>query len=211
MKNGIAIGFKNYLLPVLLFGTLIGLNEIVTGSISSPYRTILVSTITIGLLSFARLRISEAGTSLLIILVAILFKLNTAGFHNCTVNILLCGPAALFILGISFEIFAGFFSSKASLSKSDPVLICVFATLMSFALFGFMNTFLLSVWNPSRLFEYVLIKGALTAVLSGGLTYASILFLNSFHQKVRLNVYVLNSILFVLITGFWMLGSYGLL
>ena len=46
--------FKRNYLWILLFGSLIGLNETLIGSINMPYRSVVLSTITLSLLSLAR-------------------------------------------------------------------------------------------------------------------------------------------------------------
>jgi hypothetical protein len=57
MATGLTAFLKKNLLWILLFGTLIGLNEALIGSLSFPYRSVVLSVITIALLSFARLKI----------------------------------------------------------------------------------------------------------------------------------------------------------
>ena len=74
---------KNHLL-IILSGSLIGLNETLVGSAGIPYHSVVLSTITLVLLSLARFYIPGKGTSLAIIGIALLFKMNSMGIHACT-------------------------------------------------------------------------------------------------------------------------------
>lgn len=201
---------KKYLLWILLFGTLIGLNETIIGSVSMPYRSVILSTITLTLLSIARLKIQKPGTSVLIILIAVLFKINNMGFHSCTTNVFLCGPATLLLLGISYEVFATLFFSRIKIKYLHLALTCGITAILAFSLFAVMNTFILNSWGVSRLTEYILIKASLTALVSGGISMLVLYLVQNFKNlnNTGFKPVAINSILSFLIIAFWLFGSF---
>jgi hypothetical protein len=201
---------KKYLLWILLFGTLIGLNETMIGSVSVPFRSVILSTVTLTLLSIARLKIQKSGTSILIILIAVLFKINNIGFHTCTTNVFLCGPATLLLLGISYEVFATLLISTSKIKYLHLALTCGITAIIAFSLFGVMNTFILNSWKISRLTEYILVKAPLTALATGGISML-LLYVVRNNKKINfvdLKSIAINSMLGFLIIIFWVFGSF---
>ena len=77
---------KKHLIWILLLGTLIGLNETLVGSMHLPFRSVLLSCTLLLILVLGRYLIPKPGTSLLIVGVAVLFKVN---------NLVVIMPAAL--------------------------------------------------------------------------------------------------------------------
>jgi hypothetical protein len=200
---------KNVLL-VLLFGTLIGLNETLIGSFHIPYRSVFLSSIALALLSIARIKIPQTGSSLLIILIAILFKLNNVGLHNCTTNALLCGPSALLSLGIGFELFAALFLSKTSIKYLNIILTCILTSIVGFSLFGILNAYILKAWDTPMLLNYIFVKATFTAIVSAGIS-SVVLYLAKFSKDLdfaRWERYLINSILGCLIIAFWLFGTF---
>jgi hypothetical protein len=200
---------KKNLLWILLFGTLIGLNETIIGSVSMPFRSVILSTITLTLLSIARLKIRKSGTSFLIIMIAVLFKINNIGFHSCTTHVFLCGPATLIFLGISYEIFAILFSTAIRIKYLQLVLTCGITAIVAFSLFALMNTFILNSWNMSRLTEYIMIKAPITSIASGVISVLILYLVRTFKNinYAGFNLIVINSILSCLIVASWIFGS----
>lgn len=122
---------------------------------------------------------------------------------------LLCGPTALALLGISYEIFSGFFLTKPSPSFLKYSLTCGFSALSAFGVFGLMNTYILGYWDPARLMEYFFIKGTLTAIFSSIITLIGITAVKTIKQQhlLRLNPSYSSSILGLIIIALWLFGS----
>jgi hypothetical protein len=199
---------RNNVLRILLFGTLIGLNEAFTGSLSIPYRSVLINSITIALLLFARLKVPHRWSSLIIVAIAVLFKLNNTGFHTCTMNVFLCGPTALLLLGISFEVYAGLFIRKIPTTFWGVILTTGITALTAFLLFGTLNTFVLNVWSVSRFLEYSFVKGLMTVMASIVLTVPGV-HLNSYANKHPLtNLNIAYNLIIVFVICSWIFGSF---
>lgn len=90
---------KRDFLWIILFGSLIGLNETLLGGMHMPNKSVVLSVITLLLLCIARFQFPKPGTSLLMIAVAVLFKITDLGINGCKVE-------GMVMLGVSFEIFA---------------------------------------------------------------------------------------------------------
>jgi hypothetical protein len=199
---------KKNIILILFFGTLIGLHETFTGNLNIPYRSVILSSISIAILAFARVKIPRPGTSFLIMLIAVVFKLNHTGFHTCTTNILLCGPAALMLTAIGYELSAALFLRKNLMKPISHLFTCATTALFSFSLFAMMNTFILNVWEADRLINHIFLRGTLTAIYS---YLIILLFLSVFRiinlKTITKNNYVTYSILSLCITVFWILGS----
>ncbi len=204
-------GFKKNILWILLFGSLVGMNETFLGSFSLPYRSVILSTITIFLFSLARYKIPLRWTTILIAGIAVMFKLNNLGIYNCSSNVLLCGPTALLLLGISYEVFAGLFNLRRQNTLRNYFLTCIFTALFAFGAFAILNTFILSVWDFGKLFEYAFIRASMTATFSGLLSIFTIYNIRSFNQQIFFNPYLVKSILGILVIGLWLFGSFSIL
>jgi len=200
---------KKYLLWVVYIGTLIGLNETLIGSFHLPYRSVILSSITLTLLSLGRIKIPKAGTSLFIILIAVLFKINNIGYHSCTSNVFLCGPAALLLLGLSYEIFATILSSKTQVRYYQIIQICILTSIFAFSLFGLMNTIILKSWNSTMLLNYIFFRATLTAIASSCISILGFYLIRTFkiENLIKYNPYVVYGILGCLTIGLWLFGS----
>lgn len=201
---------RNYLW-IILFGSLIGLNETLIGSINMPYRSVVLSSITLFLLSLARYYFPKKGASLLIISIAVLFKINSAGLHTCTTNALLCGPTALFLLGIGHEIFASVFIGNKSFKYSNYILTSVLTSITMFGAFAVLQTYILGSWDTARLVSYTFVKGSLTAIASGAISIVVIYLIRRFKgvSYERLNPYFFNGIIGCVIIALWLIGFYS--
>jgi hypothetical protein len=208
MKKGITIELKTYVLPVLFFGTLIGLNEVVTASLNLPYRSVFLNSVSIILLGLARYKVSKPFTSLMIVGIAILFKMNHTGFSSCNTNFLLCGPAALLFIGVSYEIFSGIFLKKYNQHLFRFAAVAVLTALTGFALFAFMNTYLLESWSADRMVQYIFSRGAMTALASGIITLAG-LSLSGLSQKGHVSKpTAISGFYSIFIILLWVLGTF---
>ena len=200
---------KQNLLWILFFGSLIGLNESFLGSFNMPYRAVILSSITLTLLSIARLKINKTGTSVFIILIAVLFKINNIGYHSCTTHMFLCGPTAVLLLGIGYEVFATSFSSNSKINYLRLLLICGITSIVAFSLFGIMNTYILKTWDVDMMTHYIFVNGLLTAIASCGLSILCLYIERTFKNEniTKFNPYVINSILSCITVGLWVFGS----
>lgn len=162
---------KKYLLWILLLGTLIGLNETLVGSMSLPFRSVILGTILLLILMVGRFLMPQPGTTLLITAVAVLFRVNNLGCHHaCTTTQLLCGPMAVMLLGAAFELYTTVLVRRRPIRNYSFILSTMLAAFTAFGLFALMNTYLLKSWDLMRLNEYIFLKGSLTALFSAALS-----------------------------------------
>lgn len=201
---------RNYLW-IILFGSLIGLNETMLGSINMPYHSVVLSTITLALLSIARYYFPRRGTSILIIIIAVLFKINSAGIHTCTTNTLLCGPTALLLLGIGYEIFGSIFIGNNSFKYSNYILTCVITSIVIFSVYAVLQTYILNSWDTARLVNYIFARGSLTAVASSAISVFVLYLIRHFKYGyfARLNPNLISGLLGFVIIALWLLGFYS--
>jgi len=200
---------KQNFFRIVLLGSLIGLGEVMVGSMQIPYRSVILSAITITLLTLARFFLAKPGTSLAIITVAVLYKINNIGFHTCTTNVFLCGPTALLLLGTAHEASHHIFRSISS-RYARILMICGTTAVVAFSLFAVMNTYLLHVWSASRLIEYIFLKSVLAGAAAGGISSAG-LFLSGKISSDRLagiNKMPVNWISGIVTVALWITGSF---
>jgi hypothetical protein len=207
---------KQLIWGILLYGTLIGLNESVIGSFGIPYRSIILSTITLTLLSFARFQFPKPGTSLLIITIALLFKINSSGFHTCTMGYLMCGPMALLLLGTGYEIFASLIIRRVTSRIYIQILICCMLTSMiMFACFALFQLYIVKdpYWTGDRFGEYIFIKGPVTAAASSLLSVMGVLLIErmnpSFIHLLFKRPVMSQWILGLFIAALWVAGYFA--
>jgi hypothetical protein len=201
---------RNYLW-IILFGSLIGLNETLVGGIRMPYRSAVVSSITLVFLSIARYYFPKRGTSLIIILIAILFKINSAGINSCTTNALLCGPAAMLLLGIGFEIFGSVFITDKSFKYFSYILTCVITAMVMFTVYAVLQTYVLKSWDSARLVNYIFARGSLAAVASSAVSVFVLYLVRHFKYGhfAKLNPYFTSSLLGFVVIALWLIGFYA--
>jgi len=161
---------KQTIWGIILFGTLIGLNETVIGGLHIQYKSVILSTITISLLSYARYKIPRPGTSFIIILIAVLFKLTDLGVYFCK-------PAMLVILGIGFELFASFLIRSNNSKLSGYLSTCFLTSIVTFTIFAFFERYVVGneYWVSEKFNDYIFVKAPLTAVFSTLLTITGLL------------------------------------
>jgi hypothetical protein len=202
---------RKHLLWILFFGSLIGLHETFTGSFGIPYRSVVLNSITIIMLSLARFKMPFRGSSLAVIAIALLFKMNHAGFQTCTTAWFLCGPAALLSIGIMYELSASLISGNSQPGYTRLVLICSMTALAGFALFGAVSTFVTGDWDLPRYAEYMYLKAILAAVISGLLSVLALYVRQhvSWELPVIRRPVLYNSLMGTVILAFWLIGTFA--
>ncbi len=204
---------KKHLIWILLLGTLIGLNETLVGSMHLPFRSVLLSCTLLLILVLGRYLIPKPGTSLLIVGVAVLFKVNNLGCHHaCSSAELLCGPAAVMLMGVCFELLASLLVWRSKSRFFAYALLTALAALTAFGLFALMNTYLLKSWDVQRLSEYILLKGSLTALFSSALTVPLIWLADRLKGRSlsEMNAWLAKGAAGLCIIVLWLFGSFYL-
>ncbi|MEI6683703.1 MAG: hypothetical protein WCO44_13790 [Bacteroidota bacterium] len=193
---------------LLLFGSLIGLNETLVGSLQIPYHSVVLSTITLLLLTLARASFPQKGTSLVIIAIALVFKLSHMGIRECTAPALLCGPAAMAMLGAGYELFASQFTRDRQFSYANGILSCSLTSLVTFGLFGLLQGNVLHIWDPARMQNYIFARGPLTALASSVAGTAGIAFLQAVKNTglPTLHPWLTRGLLFAIVLSLWVIG-----
>lgn len=150
---------KRIVWGIILFGTLVGLNETVIGSFDIQYKSVVLSTITLSLFALARYYIPRAWSTLLIMIIAVLFKLTNLGPYFCK-------PTMVLLLGVGFESFASVFISKEKFKYSGYILTCALSALIPFVCFALFEAYILKseYWTADRFNDYVFVKATMTAV-----------------------------------------------
>ena len=148
---------------------------------------------------------------MLIIVIAVLFKINSLGIHTCAPPAFLCGPTALLLLGIGYEVFASVFIKRNQFRYSNYLLTCVLTSLVIFCVYAILQTYILGSWDTDRLINYISVRGSLTAVASSALSIFGLYLAKSFGNVsiARFNPYVINGILGSVIIALWVLGYYS--
>ncbi|MEI7663360.1 MAG: hypothetical protein WCK34_14225 [Bacteroidota bacterium] len=205
------MAFKRNFIWFLLFGTLIGLNETVIGGLKIPCHSVVLSSITLLLLAIGRFRFPVKGSTLVITAIALLFKMNSMGIRECTAPALLCGPTALAMIGITFEIFATLFIGRKQFAYPGYLITCALTSLIVFGLFAVLQTFILQIWDTARCANYILVRGPFTAAASAALASIALILAQSsaIYNIHRLNPYLKNSLLFTLIMALWIFGYFA--
>jgi hypothetical protein len=202
---------RKHLLWILFFGSLIGLHETFTGSFGIPYRSVVLNSITIVLLTLARFKMPFRGSSLAVIAVALLFKMNHAGFQTCTTAWFLCGPTALLSIGIMYELSASLISGKKVPGYARLALVCSLTALAGFALFGAVSTFVTGDWDLPRFAEYIYLKALLAAAISGLLSMLALYVRHhvAWELPAGRRPALYNSLLGTVILAFWLIGTFA--
>lgn len=196
---------KQFIWTILLFGTLIGLNETVIGSFHIQYKSVILSAITLSLFAFARHHVPRIGTTLLVMVIAVLFKLTCLGVSFCK-------PTMVILLGLGFELFATIFIRKQKLSYLSFILTSVLSSLVIFFGFAIFETFIVKneYWVSEKFNDYVFVKAPLTAAASTLLTLLGVFiikrlnpeFVNSIFKRPVLSQIVLG----LLVVLIWVVG-----
>jgi hypothetical protein len=196
---------KEIIWGILLFGTLIGLNETLLGSIHMQYKSVILSTITISFFAYARCTIPRIGTTLLVMAVAVLFKLTSLG-------VAFCKPTMVILLGMGFELFASLLIRQKKLSYLSFILSCVLTSIVVFIGFATFETYILKnhYWVWGKFSDYVFTKAPLTAAASALLGFPGVLIIKKWKLPVTILFFkkpvISQLILGVLIAGLWIAG-----
>jgi hypothetical protein len=204
---------KKYLLWILLLGTLIGLNETLVGSMQLPFRSVILATIMLLVLIVGRYIMPQIGSTLLITAVAVLFRVSNLGcHHSCTTTQLLCGPTAVLLLGVAFELFASVLVRRRPIRYYSFVLPTVLAAFTAFGLFGLLNTYILESWDVSRLTEYVLLKGSVAAFHTAAISLPVIWLADRLKGLglAEMNAWLAKGAVGLCIIMLWLFGSFYL-
>ena len=196
---------KQYMWSVLLFGTLIGLNETIIGSFHIQFKSVVLSAITLSLFAYARYHIPRFGSTMLITLVALLYKLTSLGIQFCK-------PTMVLLLGLGFELFAYLFINRKKLSYLGFILTCAVTSIVTFTGFALLETYIVKneYWISEKFNDYVFIKAPLTAVVSAILTVLGVFIIkklnpeliNSLFRKPVISQIILGLFIFAL----WVAG-----
>ncbi|MEI6124081.1 MAG: hypothetical protein WCQ95_10705 [Bacteroidota bacterium] len=199
--------FKRDFLWIVLFGTLIGLNETLLGGMHIPNKSILLSVITLLFLSIARYLFPIIGSSLMIIAVASLFKITDLGLMGCKLE-------SIVMLCTGFEIFASLFIRKKNLQSYRFPIVSFISAIVAFSMFGLMQRYVVGneFWFGPKFTEYLFIKGPITGVVSAGISFLGVMAIKpmiAWYNKVIVQrVAIINSIVGVAIVAIWVLGYF---
>jgi hypothetical protein len=158
---------KNWLW-FILFGSLWGINEVVMGEVLStsevPHYSALLIVIALFILATARGIVNRPGSSTVIGMMAVLFKLaNAAPFF--------CHLLGIFMVGLAFDIFASILIKS---EKTTAIKCCLTGILSAYSgniLFALVITYIIryEIWISAglpKVLEHIFVSGSLTAVLA---------------------------------------------
>jgi hypothetical protein len=158
---------KNWLW-FILFGSLWGINEVMMGEVLSasnvPHFSVLLTVIALFILAMARGVVNKPGSSTVIGLVAVLFKLaNAAPFH--------CHLLGIFMVGLVFDVLATFLIKSEKTSAIKCSLTGILSAYSGNALFALVITYIIryDVWTSggsSKVLGHIFVAGTLTAILA---------------------------------------------
>lgn len=157
---------KQYVLAIILFGSLWGAAEAVLGEVfqqnNTPLPAVWLAVIAVILLTIARAYCPKPGSAVLIAAIAMLFKFTNAPFFACHL-------LGVLMLGVGYEIAAAVFlrdSLHRRLRGAEQVLCGLAATYLGFALFAVVITYVIhySYWDSSRAFAHIFQSGTIAAL-----------------------------------------------
>jgi len=153
---------------LILFGSLWGINELITGEFLSAqgmdHSSLVLSAAAVFILAASRGMINKPGSSSLVGSVAVVFKwVHVAPFY--------CHLAAIFILGFIFDLFASILLRKKADSTIKQALTGSASAFSNNALFGFIMTYIFrySYWivdGNQKMIRHIFIDGGLLVFLS---------------------------------------------
>jgi len=153
---------------MLLFGSLWGLNEVVTGEILFQNQVFLasvwVSAWAFFILAAARGVVNQPGTSALIAGIAAIFRLVNAPPFTCHL-------LAIFLLGVGFDLAASLLIKKGRQNTLRQGLTGIMGAYLGYVLFAVIITYIVRYehWidgGAAKVLDYILIDGSLTAAAS---------------------------------------------
>ncbi len=163
------------LIPVLFFGTIWGLSEVILGNYFYANEikdaAVILNVIAIGVLAFSRFYVSFPGAAFLIGTIAMAFKIFHSPFFACHM-------LAIGIFGAGFEIAAFLFLRSESAGLVRKALTGATAVYIGFALFAFVIKFIIryEYWiidgsaNMPKVLGYVFLAGSIVAAFGAVLT-----------------------------------------
>lgn len=158
---------KNWLW-FILFGSLWGINEVVMGEFLSvsevPHFSVLLTVIALFILAFARGIVNKPGSSTVIGVVAVLFKLaNAAPFF--------CHLLGIFMVGLVFDVLATLLIKSEKTAAIKSGLTGILSAYSGNALFALIITYVIryEVWTSggtAKVLGHIFVAGTLTAILA---------------------------------------------
>jgi len=158
---------KNWLW-FILFGSLWGINEVVMGEVLSvsevPHFSVLLTVIALFILAFARGIINKPGSSTVIGVIAVIFKLaNAAPFH--------CHLLGIFMVGLVFDVLATLLIKSEKTSAIKCGLTGILSAYSGNALFALIITYIIryDIWTSggtAKVLGHIFVAGTLTAILA---------------------------------------------
>ena len=158
---------KNWLWFVL-FGSLWGINEVLTGEVLSqnnvPHYSVFLAVIAFFILAIARGIINEPGSSTVIGLFAVLFKLtNAAPFY--------CHLLGIFMMALAFDIFSSVLMTNKGKHLLRNCLTGILSAYSGNVLFALIITYIVryeqwTVGGLPKVLNHIFLTGSLAAALA---------------------------------------------
>jgi hypothetical protein len=158
---------KNWLW-FILFGSLWGINEVMMGEVLSasnvPHFSVLLTVIALFILAVARGIVNKPGSSTVIGLVAVLFKLaNAAPFF--------CHLLGIFMVGLVFDVLASVLMKNEKTAAIKCSLTGILSAYSGNTLFALLITYIIryDVWTSggfSKVLGHIFVAGTMTAILA---------------------------------------------
>ncbi len=153
---------------MLFFGSLWGINEVITGEILFQNQVFLagvwLSAWAFFILAASRGIMNKPGTSAVIAGIAVAFKLINAPPYYCHV-------LAIFLLGVGFDIMATLLIRRGGEDFFRRALVGIAGAYSGFALFALIITYIIRyefwvVGGGAKVISYILVDGSLAAAVS---------------------------------------------
>ncbi len=158
---------KNWLW-FILFGSLWGINELMMGEVLSanavPHFSVLLTVIALFILAVGRGVVNKPGSSTIIGMVAVLFKLaNAAPFH--------CHLLGIFMVGLVFDVLASALIKSEKTAAIKCSLTGILSAYTGNALFALVITYIIryEIWTNgglAKVLGHIFVAGTLTAILA---------------------------------------------
>jgi hypothetical protein len=153
---------------ILFFGSLWGINELITGEFLSTREmkstSLILTAIAVFILAVSRGLINKPGSSTIVGIIALLFKLvHVAPFY--------CHLAAIFILGFIFDLISSLLLREKTDSYFQQALNGSAAAFSNNAVFGILMTYVFryKYWisnGNQKMIDHIFIEGSLLAFVS---------------------------------------------
>ena len=153
---------------LFLFGSVWGINEVFLGEIlyrnEAPYPAIILTVIALFLLAISRGAINKPGSSTLLGIFAVLFRLaNTAPSY--------CHLLGIFLLGVTFDVFASLLIKNSEKNPLRWSLTGAMSAFVNNALFAILITYVIRyeywvVGGVPKVSNHIFISGSIGALLA---------------------------------------------